>query len=34
MRQGAVDYLVKPVHASDLVAKATEVLKDLEESKA
>ena len=27
MRQGAVDYLVKPVDASDLVAKANEVLK-------
>jgi twitching motility two-component system response regulator PilH len=26
MRQGAVDYLVKPVDASDLVAKANEVL--------
>jgi twitching motility two-component system response regulator PilH len=26
MRQGAVDYLVKPVDASDLVAKAQEVL--------
>ncbi len=26
MRQGAVDYLVKPVDASDLVAKAEEVL--------
>lgn len=27
MRQGAVDYLVKPVDASALVAKANEVLK-------
>ena len=26
MRQGAVDYLVKPVKASDLVAKAEEIL--------
>ncbi len=26
MRQGAVDYLVKPVSASDLVAKAREVI--------
>ena len=26
MRQGAVDYLVKPVTASDLVAKAEEIL--------
>jgi twitching motility two-component system response regulator PilH len=26
MRQGAVDYLVKPVDASDLVAKANELL--------
>lgn len=26
MRQGAVDYLVKPVDATDLVAKANEVL--------
>lgn len=34
MRQGAVDYLVKPVDASDLVAKANEVLKELGESKA
>lgn len=34
MRQGAVDYLVKPVDASDLVAKANEVLRDLGESKA
>jgi len=34
MRQGAVDYLVKPVDASDLVRKANEVLKDLGESKA
>lgn len=29
MRQGAIDYLVKPVDASDLVAKANEVLSDL-----
>jgi twitching motility two-component system response regulator PilH len=34
MRQGAVDYLVKPVDASDLVRKANEVLKELGESKA
>lgn len=34
MRQGAVDYLVKPVDASDLVAKANEVLRELGESKA
>jgi twitching motility two-component system response regulator PilH len=34
MRQGAVDYLVKPVDASDLVRKANEVLKELRESKA
>jgi len=34
MRQGAVDYLVKPVDASDLVAKANEVLSDLGEEKA
>lgn len=34
MRQGAVDYLVKPVDASDLVAKANEVLGDLGERKA
>jgi twitching motility two-component system response regulator PilH len=26
MRQGAVDYLIKPVDATDLVAKANEVL--------
>jgi twitching motility two-component system response regulator PilH len=26
MRQGAVDYLIKPIDASDLVAKAEEVL--------
>jgi twitching motility two-component system response regulator PilH len=26
MRQGAIDYLVKPVDASDLVAKANELL--------
>ncbi len=26
MRQGAIDYLVKPVDGSDLVAKANEVL--------
>ncbi|HUF74486.1 MAG TPA: response regulator [Gammaproteobacteria bacterium] len=34
MRQGAVDYLVKPVDASDLVAKANEVLREIGESKA
>jgi twitching motility two-component system response regulator PilH len=34
MRQGAVDYLVKPVDASDLVAKANEVLSEIGESKA
>lgn len=28
MRQGAVDYLVKPVDASDLVAKAQELLRE------
>ena len=28
IRQGAVDYLVKPVDGADLVAKANEVLKD------
>lgn len=28
MRQGAIDYLVKPVDASDLVAKANELLND------
>ena len=28
MRQGAIDYLVKPVDASDLVKKANEVLKE------
>lgn len=28
MRQGAIDYLVKPVDASDLVAKANELLKE------
>ena len=32
MRQGAVDYLVKPVEASDLVAKAHEILKGSPES--
>jgi FixJ family two-component response regulator len=26
MRQGAVDYLIKPVAESDLIAKAQEVL--------
>lgn len=31
MRQGAVDYLVKPVDGSDLVAKANEVLGGLGE---
>jgi twitching motility two-component system response regulator PilH len=30
LRQGAVDYLVKPVDESDLVAKAEEVLKQHE----
>lgn len=30
MRQGAVDYLVKPVGESDLIAKAEEVLKQHE----
>jgi twitching motility two-component system response regulator PilH len=30
MRQGAVDYLVKPVDASDLVAKAEEVLQGVQ----
>jgi twitching motility two-component system response regulator PilH len=30
MRQGAVDYLVKPVGESDLIAKAQEVLKQHE----
>jgi twitching motility two-component system response regulator PilH len=34
MRQGAIDYLVKPVDASDLVAKAKEVLKGPGEEKA
>jgi twitching motility two-component system response regulator PilH len=29
MRQGAVDYLVKPVDATDLVAKAQEVLREV-----
>jgi len=28
MRQGAIDYLVKPVDVSDLIAKANEVLGD------
>jgi len=28
MRQGAIDYLVKPVDASDLVAKANELLNE------
>ena len=28
MRQGAVDYMVKPVKVSDLVAKAHEILKE------
>ena len=32
MRQGAVDYLVKPVGESALIAKANEVLKDAEGS--
>jgi twitching motility two-component system response regulator PilH len=30
MRQGAVDYLVKPVGESDLIAKAEEVLRQYE----
>jgi twitching motility two-component system response regulator PilH len=34
LRQGAIDYLVKPVDASALVAKANEVLRDPGESKA
>jgi len=34
MRQGAVDYLVKPVDASDLVAKAVEVLQETGETGA
>lgn len=34
LRQGAIDYLVKPVDASDLVAKANEVLKEPGEAKA
>ena len=34
MRQGAVDYLVKPVDASDLVAKANEFLQHSEEPNA
>ena len=34
MRQGAVDYLVKPVDASDLVAKANEFLQHAEEPNA
>jgi len=34
MRQGAVDYLVKPVDASDLVAKANEFLQHTEEPNA
>lgn len=34
MRQGAVDYLVKPVDASDLVAKAVEVLQEAGDSRA
>lgn len=32
MRQGAVDYLVKPVGESDLIAKAQEVLKQHEDT--
>jgi FixJ family two-component response regulator len=31
MRQGAVDYLVKPVGETDLIAKAEEVLQQSEE---
>jgi twitching motility two-component system response regulator PilH len=34
MRQGAIDYLVKPVDASDLVAKANELLNEPKESSA
>jgi twitching motility two-component system response regulator PilH len=34
MRQGAVDYLVKPVGESDLVAKAEEVLRQHEGQRA
>ena len=34
MRQGAVDYMVKPVDVSDLVAKAHEVLKEPGDRKA
>ena len=34
MRQGAVDYLIKPVDASDLVAKANELLGDFGATKA
>jgi twitching motility two-component system response regulator PilH len=34
MRQGAIDYLVKPVDASELVAKANELLNEPKESSA
>ena len=34
MRQGAVDYMVKPVNVSDLVAKAHEILKEPGDRKA
>lgn len=34
MRQGAIDYLIKPVDASDLVAKANELLNDPKDSGA
>jgi twitching motility two-component system response regulator PilH len=34
MRQGAVDYLIKPVDASDLVAKANEILREPGDRKA
>jgi twitching motility two-component system response regulator PilH len=34
MRQGAIDYLVKPVDASDLVAKARELLNEPKEKGA
>jgi twitching motility two-component system response regulator PilH len=34
MRQGAVDYLVKPVDGADLVAKANEFLKEPEDTEA
>jgi twitching motility two-component system response regulator PilH len=34
MRQGAIDYLVKPVDAAELVAKANELLNERKESSA